>query len=86
MAKRADSVITGSDITRYRESTGMSQREFAEAFDLPLSTLRKWEQQVSEPQISLAKLNMYNAIFGWKKRRPLVPGIEPLKTLGGKTK
>ena len=32
-----------------RERLGMTQAEFAEAFHLPITTLRDWEQRRSEP-------------------------------------
>ena len=37
------------DIKEIRRMTGMNQREFAENFGIPLSTLRKWEQGISSP-------------------------------------
>ena len=36
-------------IKEIREATKMSQSEFAKAYNIPLSTLRKWEQLVSIP-------------------------------------
>lgn len=38
-----------SRVKALRERTGMTQREFAEAFHLPLTTLRDWEQRRSIP-------------------------------------
>lgn len=38
-----------SRVKALRERTGMTQREFAEAFHLPLTTLRDWEQRRSFP-------------------------------------
>ncbi|MGH6952133.1 MAG: helix-turn-helix domain-containing protein [Vitreimonas sp.] len=38
-----------SRVKALRERTGMTQREFAEAFHLPLTTLRDWEQRRSVP-------------------------------------
>ena len=32
-----------------RDSTGLTQAEFAQQFDIPLSTLRKWEQGEAKP-------------------------------------
>ena len=37
------------DIKELRESTGMTQKSFAEAYGIPLSTLRKWEQKEASP-------------------------------------
>lgn len=36
-------------IKELRESTKLSQNEFAKKFNIPVSTLRKWEQKVSKP-------------------------------------
>ncbi len=36
---------------RIREGLNMTQIEFAEAFQIPLGTLRDWEQKVSEPSL-----------------------------------
>lgn len=37
------------DIRELRESTGMTQKAFAEMYGIPLSTLRKWEQGEASP-------------------------------------
>lgn len=37
------------EIREARDSTGLSQREFAKMFQIPLSTLRKWEQNETNP-------------------------------------
>lgn len=37
------------DIKELRESTGMTQSAFAKAYNIPLSTLRKWEQHEASP-------------------------------------
>lgn len=36
-------------IKELRLSTGLSQSEFAKAYNIPVSTLRKWEQNESNP-------------------------------------
>lgn len=36
-------------IRELRDSTGMTQKEFANMYGIPLSTLRKWEQGESSP-------------------------------------
>ena len=36
-------------IRELRDTTGMTQKEFANAYGIPLSTLRKWEQGESSP-------------------------------------
>ena len=37
------------DVKAVRERQGMTQREFAAAYSIPLMTLTKWEQRLSEP-------------------------------------
>ena len=44
------------DMKELRESTGMTQKAFAMAYDIPLSTLRKWEQGESKPAPYVMKL------------------------------
>lgn len=36
-------------IKELRESTGLTQKDFADMYGIPLSTLRKWEQGESSP-------------------------------------
>lgn len=36
-------------IKEYRLLTNLTQKEFAEKYQIPLSTLRKWEQNSSQP-------------------------------------
>ncbi len=38
-----------SRVKALRERMGLTQREFADAFHLPLTTLRDWEQRRSQP-------------------------------------
>ena len=37
------------NVKEIRESTGMSQKAFAELYEIPLSTLRNWEQGSNSP-------------------------------------
>lgn len=37
------------DVKELRESTGMTQKAFAEMYGIPVSTLRKWEQGEASP-------------------------------------
>ncbi len=41
---------------RIRERLGLTQDQFAERFEIPLGTLRDWEQRVSEPDRSARTL------------------------------
>ena len=36
-------------LVKYRKERKLSQRQFAKAYNVPLSTLRKWEQKESTP-------------------------------------
>ncbi len=38
-----------TNIREIRKKTGMTQKSFAEVYDIPLSTLRKWEQGEASP-------------------------------------
>ena len=44
------------DIKELRDSTGMTQKEFASRYGIPISTLRKWEQGESSPAPYVASL------------------------------
>ena len=37
------------DVKKLRERLGLSQSEFCEAFDFPLTTLQNWEQDLRSP-------------------------------------
>lgn len=37
------------DMKSYRESLGMTQKEFAKTHDINIATLRKWERSASDP-------------------------------------
>lgn len=43
-------------IKEIRNSTGLTQREFSKKFDIPLSTLRKWEQGETKPASYIIKM------------------------------
>lgn len=38
------------DVKRLRDSLGLSQREFAERYGFPSTTIENWEQGLSEPE------------------------------------
>ena len=38
------------DVTKIRKKTKMTQKEFSTAFEVPLSTLRQWEQGKRVPR------------------------------------
>lgn len=46
-------------IRELRDQTGLSQRAFAEQFQIPVSTLRKWEQGEASPPPYLVRLLAY---------------------------
>lgn len=41
--------MTPTIIRELRDSTGLTQKQFADLFHIPLSTLRKWEQGTASP-------------------------------------
>jgi len=43
-------------IRELRDITGLSQRDFAAKYDIPLSTLRKWEQGNATPAQYVVRL------------------------------
>ena len=43
-------------IKEIRNSTGLTQRDFSKKFDIPLSTLRKWEQGETKPAPYIIKM------------------------------
>lgn len=48
--------MTAIDIRELRDSTKMTQKEFAHYYDIPLSTLRKWEQGKASPPNYVIKM------------------------------
>lgn len=44
------------NIKEIRYTTGLSQRDFSNMFDIPISTLQKWEQGESSPTPYIIKL------------------------------
>ena len=40
----------------FRESIGMSQKEFAEYFRLPIRTLQEWEQERRNPPVYVLEM------------------------------
>ena len=45
-----------TDVRELRDSTGLTQAAFAKMFDIPVSTLRKWEQYEATPPKYVVKL------------------------------
>jgi transcriptional regulator with XRE-family HTH domain len=45
-----------TDVRELRDSTGLTQAAFAKMFDIPVSTLRKWEQYEAAPPKYVVKL------------------------------
>ena len=44
------------DIRELREETGLTQKAFADMYEIPVSTLRKWEQHEASPPNYVLKL------------------------------
>ena len=47
-------VVQVPDVRAIREATGLSQREFARAYRIPLATLKGWEQGRRHPDQTVA--------------------------------
>jgi DNA-binding transcriptional regulator YiaG len=60
--------ITSKDVVDFRQRLGMTQEDFAARFDIPLATLRNWEQKRSKPVISETRLVFYNKLFDEKAK------------------
>jgi len=45
-----DAIVRAMDVCSIRERTGLSQASFAKLIDVPVSTVRNWEQGRREPQ------------------------------------
>lgn len=55
--------MTGEDIKALRKVLNLTQKEFSRKFNVPFSTLRKWEQDVVEIKgASLTFLNILNQL------------------------
>lgn len=48
--------VTGEQIYEYRKKIGYTQRKFAAEFDIPLTTLRNWEKERTQPSPSRIEL------------------------------
>lgn len=60
--------ITSEEFVSYRNSLGLTQEQFAETFGVPLGTVRNWEQR-RNPLISVSRLDLFNTIVDWKKKK-----------------
>ena len=84
-------------VKELRESTGLTQKEFAATYDIPLSTLRKWEQGEASPapyvltllartlpdtNLSLKKVKTKNGtIFYYDEKQKMVSDVYGNKIL-----
>lgn len=48
--------VSGEQVIRYRQQLKMTQAEFSREFDIPLGTLRRWEQDQNVPSKSRLQL------------------------------
>lgn len=62
-------VVTATDVIAYRESLGLTQKEFAAKFQVPIGTIRNWEQGLAKPNISFAKLQVCNKVIAWTRKQ-----------------
>lgn len=55
--------LTAAQIRKFREDVGMTQDEFAKEFDIPLGTLRRWEQGVNTPRATNSFMRLIQRIL-----------------------
>lgn len=60
-------------IRELRDMTGLSQRDFAAKYDIPLSTLRKWEQGNATPAPYVVRL-IASTLPGTDENRKVIKG------------
>ncbi len=67
MSKRSVSkaAVTSEELIGFRNSLKLTQEQFADTFDVPLGTVRNWEQRKS-PLISASRLALFNIIVARK--------------------
>ena len=44
------------NVQELRKTTGLSQGKFAKYFNIPASTLRKWEQNATKPPVYIPEM------------------------------
>ena len=54
------SELDGQKIASYRKKLRLSQREFSNTFQIPLGTLRRWEQSQNTPSQIRKELFLHN--------------------------
>ena len=55
--------LTSEQIKEFRVGLRMTQEEFSKAFDIPLGTVRRWEQAVNTPRASSKFIRILAEIF-----------------------
>jgi transcriptional regulator with XRE-family HTH domain len=55
MQKEAKSMTFGQRLRQIRENKGITQKELAEKLNVTFQTISKWENSVTEPDISTIK-------------------------------
>lgn len=64
--------LTASQIKKYRTELGMTQEEFAKEFDIPLGTLRDWEQGLRASRGTYFLLRFLDELFKKKQGKFVV--------------
>jgi len=62
-------VVLVPDVKAIREALGMSQSEFCDTYNIPLSTLKGWEQRRRHPDATAAAYIRTIAMFPKETRR-----------------
>lgn len=54
--------LSREEIVKYRKSLGMTQKQFADEFSIPLGTLRRWEQGQNNPQLTANVARLFTQV------------------------
>jgi putative transcriptional regulator len=69
-------VVLVPDVKAIREALGMSQSDFCDTYNIPLPTLKGWEQRRRHPDATAAAYIRTIAMFPKETRRAQTAGIK----------
>lgn len=78
---------TADEIKQFRENLGLTQEEFAREFEIPLVTIRRWEQKLNTPRRRNPIYTMWRAVARSQRTHRNIPktttvGEDDKKDLG----
>lgn len=77
-AATVEHVVLVPDVRAIREGLGLSQSEFAQAYNIPLATLKGWEQRRRHPDATAAAYIRTIALFPDETRRAQAAEIKAI--------